>query len=557
MFYVWRNSKNEQKLNVITAAFGFDNYMVDKVIEQPGRLGIRAIHKTAFNYDTLEPKKAYYLEGSSYDMGYMMGLLAEKEISSMAVDFTDKVIFDFIKERDQNRGSLLMDMLLKLLNTFTKGMFNQLSVQLRDEINGLYDGCKAANQKTNVTINRLVSLNFDIDVLCSLVYTGAFILKSIPNANPSYFRIPLACNGFSVFGNAAGNGHYFGRDFMFTNAGVFQNNAATIIYNPKRGYGREAYPMVSIGAPGMIGSIAGMNIFGVGMGVNMSPGANCTPGKIGTNSLLLARTCLQYGDSAEEAVRIMVETPRGVSWNYIIADGNNDRACVVEAGASDIKGEFTSYPPSTNKQLLPDRNFLRFHKSAEYNKGLMVRWNDYKYPREYLDFNPGLCRDKRKPDMDCFSERGYINKSFNDKNCPSTNYFAPQREARNDVVIVTNHYVIPEMRFFSMYPWTSRIIGDSVNEIQWRYDELNNEILSAIQNKGYINFECARGIIDFLSPYGRFPAYYSKSPKSRDGMQVQIKGSVSLFDLKQKVSYNHYGYYCDEWVRTSLPNYLV
>jgi hypothetical protein len=112
------------------------------------------------------------------------------------------------------------------------------------------------------------------------------------------------------------------------------------------------------------------------------------------------------------------------------------------------------------------------------------------------------------------------------------------------------------MRFYAMYPWTSMVIGDSVNEIQWRYDELNNLILSAIERKGCINLESAREIIDFLAPYGKTPDYYLNSPKSIDGQQTQIKGSTSLFDLKGLTAYNHYGYYCDEWVKTSLKNYI-
>ena len=106
-----------------------------------------------------------------------------------------------------------------------------------------------------------------------------------------------------------------------------------VIYNPHT-TGGISVPFVSVTAPGMVGSISAMNTEGVAMGVNMSPGVNCDPSNIGVNSLLMVRLCTQHSRNADEAVDFIARSPKGVSWNYVIADGKSGRSCAAEAGAS-------------------------------------------------------------------------------------------------------------------------------------------------------------------------------------------------------------------------------
>ena len=312
----------------------------------------------------------------------------------------------------------------------------------------------------------------------------------------------------------------------------------------------------------MAGCISAMNTNGIGIGIDMSPGVNCDPKNPGINSLLLNRLCIQKGGSAEEMVDIIKNTPRGVTWNYVISDGKNDRACVVEAGSSGNVPAPADVPPADFKAVLPDAGFIGSHTSSKFQKGVMVRWNDYKYPEAYLHFNEALWKQYNKVHStdkkilpDAFSVKGYVNKLRNDRNCPACFYFAPQREENDDLVIVTNHFIIPEMRFYAMHPWTSMIAGDITNDIQWRYDELNYLILKALQQRGAIDYKTAKGLISFLSPDNN-PAYYAANPKSSDGRQTRIEGCVSIFDLKEKIVESHYGYYCDEWVKITLPLYV-
>jgi hypothetical protein len=215
------------------------------------------------------------------------------------------------------------------------------------------------------------------------------------------------------------------------------------------------------------------------------------------------------------------------------------------------------------KGLLPDREFLQRHPSGEMRNGLMLRWNDFEYPDIYLKtFNKKLWayynslpfhkRRARVPRS--FGPRRYINKTYLERNCPSVYYFAPQRESRDDVLVINNHFITPEMRMTSMYPWVARLAGMHLNDIQWRYDELSAQIMTAL-DRGPVDYATAKRIVDFLAPYGKFPLYYQNNLKSADG-EIVIGGSVSLFDLKRQTVESHYGYYCDEWVKLTLPLYV-
>lgn len=584
---MFRSTAAGKHLMRLTEAFNRDGFEVAKVVTYKGRVGIAAESKYAFNYDTGSPKRAYYLEGSPYEAGYLMGCLAEREIDRM-MDYTDRVVFSFIGSKALEKIKLIQDVLIRLVYELSKTVYQKLPEEIREEISGIYDGCKSCNPKTRVDLEHLIVLNTGIDIICSMVYSGNFLKRDVHGIEPEDFDIPMMCNAFTVCGKSAGNGYYFGRDFTFPSSGVFQDTAAPVIYNPVRpeaqntGDRRKSagsigsadssgtiktiihkpIPFVNIAAPGMVGSIAAMNLEGVAMGVNMSPGANCDPRNVGINSLLMARICTQYGASAEMAAGLMAGLPKGVSWLYIIADGGSMRSCAAEAGASGVMPDFTQYPAEEYRELLPDAGFIREHSTVPYSNGVMFRWNDYKYPLDFLSFNHRLWRyynEKKKTDKviytGAFSERGYINRT-GEQNCPSTFYFAPQREESDEVLIVTNHYIIPEMRYFAMQRWTQRIIGRRADDIQWRYDELNRQIYDRLAEKGSIGIEDAKDLVSFLAPYGKYKGYYAGNPRSADGREIRIEGCVCVFDLKNRTVESHYGYYCDKWIRLSLPVYF-
>jgi hypothetical protein len=107
-----------------------------------------------------------------------------------------------------------------------------------------------------------------------------------------------------------------------------------------------------------------------------------------------------------------------------------------------------------------------------------------------------------------------------------------------------------------MNEWIALLAGGNQNDIQWRYDELNKEILDALDAApGGIGERAAWDLIDFLRPDGKFPDYYNPG-SARDWRRVQVHGSVTLCELTARTITSRFGYYGDEPVTLHLDSYL-
>jgi hypothetical protein len=564
------NSSIDDRVERLIAAFKYDGYAVDRtadVLLCGEKIGIRATHTTAVIGATGKKKKIYYLEGDPHTMGYLQGKLAEPDIERMCTDFNENIVFDFINVqiKDPAIRKILGEILEDIIYWISKGIYQDIPPEYAEELEGMLDGCKEVHKQTRVDRERLWVLNVGIDAILSYVYTGLLPHKKLfPfEIKPEFLRVPIMCNGFSVTGvdsRIQSRFHYLGRDFMFPNAGVFQDTASMIIRKPDYGI-----PTACVAAPGMIGAIAGLSINRIGVGVDMSPASNCSTIRPGLNSLLLTRHSIQYGKSCDEAVNVIATAQRGVSWNYFLADGITDKACVLEAGVSVDALDVLSYTDywviDTLKEIEPDIEDMVQNPSAPLHNGCMIRWNTYTYPVIYQKFNQALIEayKKRVPhysytyNAEDFTRVGFLNKKWTDRNCPGPFYFAPQREDYPGMVLLTNHYITPEMRFCAMNTWTTIVASGNLDDLQWRYDELNSQLL-AIMEKGYITIDEAREAIDFLSPQEKYPEYYNSGKKPLN--EVEIHGSVSLMDLKKKTIESHYGYFSDEWITITLGNYV-
>ena len=368
------------------------------------------------------------------------------------------------------------------------------------------------------------------------------------------------CNGFSLAGAAAGQGHFFGRDFMFPTAGIFGERACHIVYNPDGPAGTTRFPFISLTAPGMIGSVTGMNSKGVAIGVEVAPSMAADVRTVGLNSLVLNRHVVETAADADAAAGVIINAPRTVPWIYIVADGTTDKAFVAETVNFCDTIDFVSFPPKkyvkkclfSRHPPLPGRSFLESHPTAPQNKGVMIRWGDYAYDPAYLALDASLFqRFGGTLDPHALDEDGYFNKTYDDGNCPGPFYFPPQRESRSDVILTTNHFIIPEMRYTAMHPWLKKMFGTLVQDSQWRYDALNEMILHELAAAGSagIGYATAKRILDFLSPTGPNSGYYGTSADV-------IEGAQSLCDLKNLTIESRYGHYKDDWVFMDLKKYL-
>ncbi len=574
----------KRSTNELIDAFNKDGYDVTKEVDYNGNRGLIAEHRSAYNYQTLEKKRGYYVEGDPYAIGYLMGLMAPAYVERMANDYMYNMIPAFIHPELEKP---YVNWLWKAIISYLKRKASEIREkypddiprEYADEMNGLVAGCKSVNPRIKVDFDKLWLLNTGFDMLLAYFYTGfskpglfTHLRSLIKSFKPGHLQNPIYCNGFSLFGNATKTkkDHYFGRDFMFINAGVFQDAACMTIYYPEGGPGKNnlsPIPFISVMAPGFIGSATAMNNNGIAAGVNVAPAAICNSERPGLNSTLLIRHCGQYSKSAEHATGLLAEAQRGVSYIYCISDGENDRAVVVEAGMKQKTIDFLSYPSKYLKKFLPDQHFIDNVgpvQPVNGSGGLAARWNDYEFPGDYLKFNKLLFKTHGKVyEEDVFmSETGCINKSYKDTNCPRVFYFAPQRENRNDFLLATNHFLVPQMRLtmmnrrialFLKHPPCTMNVKTVYDEAQWRYDILNKRLLT---DYGEFDFDKAQSAIDLLNPDGQFPGYYDKIPASLDGKTKQIEGSLSICDLKAKIIRSHFGYFADEWIQITLPNYV-
>ncbi|UCE06397.1 MAG: hypothetical protein JSW07_22995 [bacterium] len=578
---------NNDDVRILIKAFREDGFKVHRkkdVFIYEGKIGIRASHYSATNYWTKEAKKVYYLEGKPYQMGYLLGFMAEKDIAKMTDQYSDYLPFAFfgINASSTNFQKLLDRFLKFLVKRWARGMQDDIPDEYEREMAGILDGCKAANSATKVTKDDLWLLNVGFDAILAHLYPGK--LLGMGMFRKQTVKVPIMCNAFSVFRQATDGkkNHYFARDFMFPDAGIYQDTACLIIYKPDSVNGNVIYPFVSQTAPGIVGTVAAMNSHGCAIGVDMSPTAACNRKHPGFNSLLLCRHAIQYGKSADEMVDIIADAPRGVSWLYAISDGGKDKAAIVETIRKlDFQSEgklldyLLSFPKRKYRNILKNEPIVRQNIESYSKKerellrrGVMVRWHDFQYFNEskfmqlneklVAEYNNGAFKLKQIDYQQFdYSETGFINKYYTQKNCPSAFFFAPQREKRDDLVLVTNSCISPEMRLLTMHSWTSLLADQDINDIQWRYDRLNQLLLDAISEKGHVDYQTAREILDFMSPYGNYNRCYDdRQQRSPDFKEIAIGGSMSLFDLKNKTIESHFGYYCDKWVKISLRKYL-
>ena len=524
----------------LESAFSRDGFSVTQRALKGDSFGMLCEHRSARNGLTGQPKRAFCLAGDNYHMGWLMGFLAERDVSRMAAEFVDKVVFAFFDNGTGpgagagagpggTRGPL-ESLINRIIIEAAERTIGDIPREYIHEIDGIVDGCRAANPATRVKRDRLLALNVGIDCVLAHIYSGR--LFSEGGFSPRLLRMPVGCNAFILTGGAAGGRSFFGRDFMFPTAGVFQDTAALVVCIPDPLLGRPRHAFVSQTAPGIVGSMTAMNAQGVAMGMNMLPTSLCDPERPGFNSLLLTRDCIQQCASVRQCLAHVSEARRGVPWLYPVADAAGG-AYVIEAGRSLSEGEpfpYLTHVARHYRRRLPGMRYIE-EKREKYGtpapqNGMFARSGDYCYPEDYIeDWNaklwtarergtaasiiellrdflvlaadvlrsafsvfhrahrvvvPEASRRVRIPPAS-FGERGYINRRWTDRNCPGPFYFAPQREKRPDVLIATNHCISPEMRLTAMSEWIALLAGGNQNDIQWRYDELNREILDALE----------------------------------------------------------------------------
>jgi hypothetical protein len=578
-------SKRE-RYEKIRAAFASDGWMAVPVKDRAGGSGPtefaergdligvaaeRPAVRDSGPEDSARRKQAYYVEGTGFDRGWLLGFMAEAEASRMCAEYVPNVIFDFLSLPGLMKCDFppIRKMKRAIIEAIAKDSLSKregIPQEYIDEIKGLVEGAAAADPLTKVNFNDLWALNFGIDCLVAHIYSQSLRIKERRFAK-YFLTVPFGCNAFAFSGEYSKDGGcLFGRDFMFPTAGVFQDVGCLVVGNPRPGRAGAPGPgeerlHVAMLAPGMVGAVCAMNEAGFASGIEMLPHPLCDPERPGFNSLGMVRDIGSRCALIGEGVARIASHLRGTSWIYAMADREGGGA-MAETCKSLPAGERFPYldgAPRYWRKRLPRAETLELWREREGNpphdRGVIPRSNDYAIPEELLALNRRLLRaynlnlrsrvrefliksfgtlaklfsleylsfgaflrdfvaafePTRRFRRRAFRERGVICKSPGEDRTPGPYYFPPQRRQREGWIIVTNHCFSPEIRASGMTEWMALLAGERANDFQYRYDKLNRLAIGAYEERGPFDFEAAWDLIDFLrpDPDGPCPDYYA------------------------------------------------
>ena len=175
-------------MDKIINGFEKNNYKIIEKISFQNKNGIVAEHNEVFNYKTGKNKRAYFLEGTPYQIGKLLGLLAEEEINLVTNKFLFTIIKTYLCYIDDNKKWVFNNIPKFVWNWLTNYVIKETSKLIKfmpdhiiNEFNGIVDGCKEKNSDTTVSLEKLVAVNYGFDFLQSQLYN--------PNTKLIYSRI--------------------------------------------------------------------------------------------------------------------------------------------------------------------------------------------------------------------------------------------------------------------------------------------------------------------------------------------------------------------------------
>jgi isopenicillin-N N-acyltransferase-like protein len=134
----------------------------------------------------------------------------------------------------------------------------------------------------------------------------------------------VGCTSFAVWGDRSADSQLLvGRNFDFYVGDDFAKNKIIGFHQPA-----EGFPFVSVGFPGMIGVLSGMNTEGLTVTINAAKSE--PPVSSATPVSLVAREILQYASTIDEAFQIAKNRNTFVSETFLVASDKDHKAVVIE-----------------------------------------------------------------------------------------------------------------------------------------------------------------------------------------------------------------------------------
>ncbi|HIX45515.1 MAG TPA: choloylglycine hydrolase [Candidatus Barnesiella excrementipullorum] len=241
-----------------------------------------------------------YIRGDAFARGEAAGILADSLLYYQESVFVDQ-IRDFIPSESY------LNFLRYIIILFNRDLGNNVTEEYRTEIAAMARSCTHEYDFIGTPYER------------QLNYHAA---HDIGHLMQDYMLV--GCSSFAVWeSDSADSTLLIGRNFDFYMGDNFARNKLITFCEPDSGY-----RFASIGWPGMVGVLSGMNETGLTVTINAAKGT--LPRATATPISILAREILQYAATIDEAYDIARRRKTFVSESLLIGSARDGIAAVIE-----------------------------------------------------------------------------------------------------------------------------------------------------------------------------------------------------------------------------------
>ena len=381
-----------------------------------------------------------FVKGDAFQRGEAIG-----KLSSDLLLYQEKVFVDQIRE------IVPSDSYLKFLRffivLFNRHLGENVLEEYRDEIYGISLSCTHEYDFIGTPYER------------QLNYHSA---HDLGHAMQDYMLV--GCSSFATWGTqSADSSLLIGRNFDFYVGDAFAENKQVAFYTPDQGY-----KFASVGWPGMIGVLSGMNETGLTVTINAAKSA--VPTGSATPISILTREILQYASTIDEAFAIAKKRKTFVSESILIGSSKDGKAAIIEKSPEKtvlFKGKESDRLICTNHYQSEE-----FSKDERNMENIRTSDSPYRFARLKELINENMPIDASKAASILRNHKGLQNADLGLANEMAINQF------------IAHHSVIfqPEKRLMwvSTSPWQcGKYVAYDLNKIFNDTINLQHEIYSS------------------------------------------------------------------------------